>query len=334
MLNRVQIKDYRCLRDVDVPLKPLTVLIGPNNTGKSAFLSAIKLMDEAPPEPNARFPMVPSDVWQLHTSTSPSITGQSEEFSDVQVDVASVGTGGFGPGRPQLLCWTCKGETSSVTPIALYNSIVEPSMLSAGAKGDDGIPQIIDDASNVPAVLDALLRKDRDRFLHVLETLRKLVPGLADLHIETPSAEQRRIDLEFESGLTMDASRASFGVKLLIFFVALANHPNPPRTVLVEEPENGIHPKRLEDVVRLLIGLSEGKFADRATQVILTTHSPYLLDCIDPVLHQVLVFQRQPDGSCNASPVDTERLKLFLDEFMLGEIWTNQEEAGLVEKGS
>jgi hypothetical protein len=33
-----------------------------------------------------------------------------------------------------------------------------------------------------------------------------------------------------------------------------------------------------------------------------------------------------------ALPVDTERLKLFLDEFMLGEVWLNQEEPGLVEK--
>ncbi len=42
MLQRVRIKNFRCLREVDVPLRPLTVLIGPNDSGKSAFLRAIE----------------------------------------------------------------------------------------------------------------------------------------------------------------------------------------------------------------------------------------------------------------------------------------------------
>jgi len=81
-----------------------------------------------------------------------------------------------------------------------------------------------------------------------------------------------------------------------------------------------------------LEGLSEGKFAEHQAQVILSTHSPYLLDCIDVEKHQVLVFEREDDGSRTARPVDTDRLKVFLDEFMLGEVWVNQEEQGLVKK--
>ena len=185
------------------------------------------------------------------------------------------------------------GDNTDIEPVNLFNnSVLMPAMQSPGAEGKSGIPQIDDNASNVPAYLDALLRKDRDRFFRILDTLRKLIPGLVDLNIETPSAQNRRIDLVLENGMVMDAKHASYGVKLLIFFVALADHPDPPRTALFEEPETGVHPKRLEDIVRLLIGLSEGQFAERPTQVIVTTHSPYLLDCIDPEKHQVLVLQR------------------------------------------
>ncbi|HKE01207.1 MAG TPA: AAA family ATPase, partial [Planctomycetota bacterium] len=42
MLQRVRIRGYRMLRDVDVPLKPLTVLIGANDTGKSTFMRALQ----------------------------------------------------------------------------------------------------------------------------------------------------------------------------------------------------------------------------------------------------------------------------------------------------
>src|SRR2546422_4053167 len=41
MLNRLTIKNFRCFRSVDVPLRPLTILIGPNDSGKSAFLTAV-----------------------------------------------------------------------------------------------------------------------------------------------------------------------------------------------------------------------------------------------------------------------------------------------------
>jgi predicted ATPase len=44
MLNRIVIKGYKSLQDVDVTLQPLSVLFGPNATGKSNFLDALQLL--------------------------------------------------------------------------------------------------------------------------------------------------------------------------------------------------------------------------------------------------------------------------------------------------
>src|SRR5258708_29186212 len=44
MLQNVKIENFRALRQVDVPLRPLTVLIGPNDSGKSAFLASIQYL--------------------------------------------------------------------------------------------------------------------------------------------------------------------------------------------------------------------------------------------------------------------------------------------------
>jgi len=326
MLNRVQINDYRCLREVDVPLKPLTVLIGPNNTGKSAFLSAIELLGKTPEKPDGNFLAKNTDLWNLDLSTEASLVGTTEAGNEVRVERGPIN-------EPERDFWVRKGNNSEIVPIAFFdNAALIPEMTSEGVVEGQGVPQLDDKASNVPAYLDVLLRRDRDRFFRITSTLRDLIPGFVDLNIETPSVQQRRIDLVLENNITMDASLASYGVRLLIFFVSLANHPNPPNTILLEEPETGLHPARLKDVVELLEGLSEGKFADHQAQVILSTHSPYLLDCIDVEKHQVLVFERKSNGSRVARPVDTDRLKVFLDEFMLGEIWVNQEEHGLVKK--
>jgi predicted ATPase len=118
----------------------------------------------------------------------------------------------------------------------------------------------------------------------------------------------------------------------LIVFVALAYHPRPPRLILIEEPENGIHPRRLKDVVDLLREIAAGEHGGNSAQVIITTHSPYLLDMVNLEKEQVLVFRRNADGGRTAAPADEERLKIFLDEFKLGEVWFNRGEEGLIAK--
>jgi len=233
MLNRVQINEYRCLRKVDVPLKPLTVLIGPNNTGKSAFLAAIEMLGQAPGKPSNSFSVKHTDLWNFDLSAGMSLTGTTEGGAEVRVERDPSSNKGY---------WVRKEDNSEIIPIAFFdNAALMPEMTSVGVAEGQGIPQLDNKASNVPAYLDVLLRRDRKRFFRITETLRDLIPGFVDLNIETPSAERRRIDLVLEDGIVMNASLASYGVRLLIFFVSLANHPNPPNTILLEEPETGLH---------------------------------------------------------------------------------------------
>src|SRR5580692_3282660 len=44
MLERIHIQNYKCLRDVEVELGDFTILIGPNDSGKSSFLDVIKTL--------------------------------------------------------------------------------------------------------------------------------------------------------------------------------------------------------------------------------------------------------------------------------------------------
>lgn len=206
------------------------------------------------------------------------------------------------------------------------------NMTSDGYNDQAGAQQLGRSGDGVPGLLDYLLRRDRARFFGVVEKLKQHVPGLQDIEIATPHPSERRLDLVIENGFRLHAEEASAGVRLLLFFVALTYHPSPPKIILVEEPETGVHPRRLADVIGLLREITEGKHGSHPVQVILTTHSPYLLDCLDVETDQVLVFSRNPDGSRTAEPVDAERLGLFLDEFMLGEVWYNQGEEGLVKK--
>jgi len=320
VLEEVQINNYRCLRSLTVPLRPLTVLIGPNDTGKSAFLGAIDNLIQGP----ERFSQ--SDHWRHDTEAAIRLIGKLEQGT-IECHSAAKGKKDrrFAPSSD------VRGHLFPVRRFFLP-AIGVPMKCQGYAAGEEAELDIGQDGGRVAALCDFLLRRDRTRFFKMVETLQRYIPGLEDIAIGTPDAATRQIDLVIDDGFHLSADHASAGVRLLLFFVALAHHPRPPRTILVEEPENGIHPRRLSDVMHLLRATSKGEFGDYPAQVIVTTHSPYLLDSVDLSQDQVLVFRRNDHGSRTASPVDAERMKTFIDDFMLGEIWFNEEEAGLVAK--
>lgn len=324
MLRSIHIQNFRCLRDVRAELRPLTVLIGPNDSGKSAFLDAIRVFGNN----QQAFEIPLKDHWRLTFENQIKLEADSEYV----VQQSTRGQSHYkwrtrdAPPREE--------HFGTIRYYHLPSSGVAMTCQGYAENDDPSALQLKEDGSLVAAMLDFMLRRSRKNLFALIDKLRELIPGFEDLDIATPTPQQRRVDLVIENDLTIPADCASAGVRLLLFFLTLAYHPSPPGIMLLEEPETGIHPRRLAEVMRLLRGLTRGEFGGQAAQIILTTHSPYLLDHVDVETDQVLVFQRADDGGRTAQPADKERLKNFLDEFMLGEVWFNEQEAGLVAKPS
>ena len=318
MLTHLKISGFKCLKSVDVPLKPLTVLIGPNDTGKSAFLSAVQHLARNPND----FPFALEDSWRFDPANNIEIIGSTSLGQILKARTA----GTLDHRAPT-------GGLDLIVPTNRYQLPMAGISTRSAGFGQNEVPwELGETGDRLASVLDALLRLDRIRFDQVITVLRQLVPGFENLRVTTPTADTREVYFEIDGGFVMPASLASVGVRLLLFIVVLVHLPRPPRIILLEEPENGVHPRRLEEIMQMLHDATLGSYGGRSSQIILTTHSPYLLDLVDLDRDQVLVFSREPDGSRTARPVDAERMKTFLDEFMLGEVWFNQSEAGLVAK--
>jgi predicted ATPase len=295
VIHTVTVRNFRALKELSVELRPLTVIIGPNDSGKSSFLDAIHRGTEGR--------IGPEDWWRHQDGCRAEVRLLTENANhfDGFIEIFKLPSEGI----PM--------ESEGVDDVP-------------GGKA----PRLEVTGANLAAFLDHLLRKDRRRFDAIQQTLRERVPGLEEVSITTPSKASRAITLKIEGGFEIAGQRLSTGVRMLFFFVALAHHPEPPDVALIEEPENGVHPRRLKDIVEMLRGMTEGKLSGHETQIILTTHSPYLLDHVRPPGDRVLVFRREADGRRTATQADDARLREFLDEFMLGEVWFNQGEEGLV----
>lgn len=197
-------------------------------------------------------------------------------------------------------------------------------------------------------VLDDLLGYDRERFTSLESRLRRVFPEvksiklLREMGYRAPADPSKSIPLlqqsegkglhfEFSTtGRILPASQVSDGVLLILAYLTVLHLPEPPRLLLVEEPENGIHPKRIEDVLGLLRELvrEQGQ-----TQVVMTTHSPYVVDLFRP--EEVTLCRRGADGATVAHRLaQSKTVREQLDIFSLGEIWTAEGEEKIIGSGA
>ena len=108
---------------------------------------------------------------------------------------------------------------------------------------------------------------------------------------------------------------ASDGTLKMLAYLALLHDPVPPPFIGIEEPENFLHP-------RLLYGLAEEcREAAGATQILVTTHSPFFLDALRP--KEVRVLWRDESGYTRCHALDrNKKVKAFMDAgALLGDLW-------------
>ena len=108
---------------------------------------------------------------------------------------------------------------------------------------------------------------------------------------------------------------ASDGTLKMLAYLILLYDPTPPPFIGIEEPENFLHP-------RLLQGLAEEcRMATKATQILVTTHSPFYVDPLRP--KEVRVLWRDDQGFTKCHNLgDDQRVRAFVDEgAQLGELW-------------
>ncbi len=121
------------------------------------------------------------------------------------------------------------------------------------------------------------LRAEKPKhFESVKRTLRSLIPSVEDLSVEL---DKRRGNLDIQvkqNDMDFSSRIVSEGTLRVLALCALAVNPWSGSLLAFEEPENGVHPRRLELIVDLLVSLA----IDQGRQIIVTTHSPLLCEAV------------------------------------------------------
>lgn len=171
---------------------------------------------------------------------------------------------------------------------------------------------------NLPNVLYYLHERHPETLANITAQLRRWVPQLADIITEITSDE--RLLLRFKDGpfeKPFAAKYMSDGTMRLAAILTLLYEPNATGLLGMEEPDNELHPLLLYRLAEEL-----GK-ASETRQLLVTTHSPMLLDALDPA--QVWLLHRGADGYTQATrTADIPNVpELVEDGAPLGYLWTS-----------
>jgi predicted ATPase len=160
-------------------------------------------------------------------------------------------------------------------------------------------PPLLEHGENLPFVLRTLQQHHPDTFQQISEYLRLLVPGLKSL---APSKSGDMLEVkhgdENETFAELEFWQESDGtLRLLALLTAMYQQP-PLYMLVIEEPELTVHPEALAVLVDLLIERSAYQ------QVLITTHSPDLLNCLPAETLRIVELE---GGTTKIGPLSEEQ---------------------------
>jgi predicted ATPase len=343
MIRSITLQNFKSFGErQEVPLEPITVLVGPNNSGKSSFMSVGRFMANA---------VIGETQDAIVQEGGASFTFHRPPWGNGELELgwkADQGTYSLQLKRDgdsvrivdERLRDSTKGEKVISRAVDLwilrlnalvsdnrYDSIWAPIVRSRMIKlslpalrADSEVvpaPQLTQEGAGLAAVL-GLWRGSQPEKCEELEAfLRKCLPEVRNALVRpAPVPGSQRLWIRQTDGEEFDAEHLSDGV---LCFTALTMHAidaGPGQLLFIEEPEHSIHPRRLRELVDLLKEL----VAAKGCQFVISTHSPVLLNAFRDEPEAILLFRRSETGTKVKRLEDVPELKAALQSSLPGDM--------------
>ncbi|MDC8014120.1 AAA family ATPase [Tahibacter soli] len=301
-LNRIVLKGFRSIREMDIELKPINLLIGANGAGKSNFLSFFKFARELQRKSlqfyvqtnggadkflffgRKRTPTMECRIefsnGQYATNLSAGAGNRlyfSNEHWCVFDDAPKLDglelsglPGGMESSLPAVYSTDSGHEISAqIDSWRVYH--FHDTSPEAKVKLPGGIDQtdsLRADASNLAAFLRSI--RTSNAYSLIVRTIQRVAPYFVDFVLEPQRENEKYINLRWThagSDDIFDAADFSDGTLRFICLTTLLLQPDPPKVVVLDEPELGLHPFALTILAGIMRSISI------RTQIVAATQS-------------------------------------------------------------
>jgi predicted ATPase len=332
-ISKLTIKGYKSIRSLeDFELRNLNILIGPNGSGKSNFVSFFQLLNEIYKEEGGLDDYVKriggadklfflgvkiTYVIEVDLEVSDTIEGfRLIATSDNKLNYHHLSITDSDTPRYEQFKKNFDLSKQLLKGCRLYH-FHDTSDFAATKRpcSKRDYEYLRSDAGNLAAYLLFLRKKHEKEYQYIREVIQLAAPFFDDFLLRDSLDNPDETLLEWRqkgSDYPFHPSQISDGTLRFICLTTALLQPNPPSTILLDEPELGLHPYALG----LLAGLIQK--ASIRTQVIVATQSASLINHFDP--QDIIVVERE-NGESVFRRLPLEKLKLWLDDYSLGELW-------------
>lgn len=227
--------------------------------------------------------------------------------------------------EPHALCIASLGNLKNHPRIAAFRDFLQGWYLSYFLPDKARItprsgPQkhLNRDGSNLANYVQYMAEKHPKRFAKTLASVASKVPGVQRIEFEEVSDGALLLKF-FEKGYAKPffVQDMSDGTLKIFAYHLLFEDPSLYPLIGIEEPENGLHHKLMEDLALHIADYAEAG----ASQVFITTHSPYFVDGLSP--EEVWILEKDEHGhSAIVRAADIPSVKsLFDEDISMGELW-------------
>jgi predicted ATPase len=343
-LETLKISGYRSIRSTSVDFRDINVIVGQNGAGKSNFLSIFRLLSQifreelqnsiikqgglakllhfgpqttrrleiyfrqalleyqVTLEPTSEGSLIILDEWYAIADHKRSLVvpwqietqlGRSRRLAETDPIIMRL-----------LESWRVYHfhDTSENAPLRSSANLIEPERLQA-------------DGGNLPAFLYYLQERFPDVLRRFLETVRQVAPFIGTFVLRPEALNPNLIRLRWRHvghDELFDVNDLSDGTLRFIALAALLLQPEPPSTIVLDEPELGLHPAAITQLGAVIHQVSP------EVQIIAATQSPTFVNQF--TWEDMIVVDRKDDAS-TFRRLTEEDVKPWMDDFSMGEIW-------------
>ena len=344
-MESITVKGYKSFKNITVPLKPINILIGSNGAGKSNFLSLFALLGNAYNGLLARSVALSGGVDKLFhkgrkVTDRISIEVQesnifygldlmeadgtlivekeklgyiSESGEWTYLDIANF--------KPETALREYRGLSrgdyinkymSQIKKFHFHDTGYNSPFTGESNKDNDSY-YLYSKGGNLGAFIYGIMNNHPMVYKRIVRVIRSVAPFFNDFYLMPNEIGNVRLQWTDKfSDVVYGPNDLSDGTLRFIALTVLFLQPEPPKVIVIDEPELGLHPVAIEKLGGLIKSA-----ANRGTQVIVATQNAELISNFDP---EDILTVDQRDGESVIKRLDSGELGLWLNEYTLGDV--------------
>lgn len=351
-LHRVQIEGFKSIKHLDLEMSPINILIGANGSGKSNFISLFSFLRnlslgklqtyiEKHGFASAFFHFGPKATSKItidikvgengyhvdfvHGENNDSLVFENEYCtytgSNKSFDIkGKLGESGLLPGSESQSQYVRKYTKKYMDKCRVYH--FHDTGPTAGFKQAQELSSntfLHSDASNLAPFLYHLKNYWQSSYKDIISAIQTVAPFFHDFYLEPGSQNEKEYLLlrwaHRDHDTPFSANQLSDGTARFICMAVLFLQPESlrPHTIVLDEPELGLHPAALEVLADIV------KSVSKTNQLVCSTQSVAFANQFEP---QDFIVVDQEKGVSQFKRPEKDDLQQWLSEFGMGDIWT------------